>query len=35
MSLGLLVDAKGLDSLQPTALPLSYRGLGVFVTHIY
>jgi|GEM_PF-2742679 len=30
MSLGLLVDAKGLHSLQPIALPLSYRGLRVF-----
>lgn len=30
MSLGLLVDAKGLHSLQPIALPLSYRGLRGF-----
>lgn len=30
MSLGLLVDTKGLHSLQPTALPLSYRGLRGF-----
>lgn len=30
MSLGLLVNSKGLDSLQPIALPLSYRGLRGF-----
>lgn len=30
MSLGLLVNTKGLDSLQPIALPLSYRGLRGF-----
>ena len=30
MSLGLLVNTKGLDSLQPIALPLSYRGLRLF-----
>ena len=30
MSLGLLVDTKGLHSLQSIALPLSYRGLRLF-----
>lgn len=30
MSLGLLVNSKGLGSLQPIALPLSYRGLRGF-----
>ena len=30
MSLGLLVDTKGLHSLQSIALPLSYRGLRGF-----
>jgi len=30
MPLGLLVNTKGLHSLQPIALPLSYRGLRGF-----
>jgi hypothetical protein len=30
MSLGILVNTKGLHSLQPIALPLSYRGLRGF-----
>ena len=30
MSLGLLIDTKGLHSLQSIALPLSYRGLRLF-----
>jgi hypothetical protein len=35
MSLELLVNTKGLHSLQPIALPLSYRGLrGVCHPHL-